>query len=290
MKMINMTEIKKFCKENNLTEDQFFGKTKIEGSLYLRSVTSIPDGCSFNVGEYLDLSSLKSIPDGCSFTVGGCLYLSSVTSIPDGCSFTVGRHLYLSSLTSIPDGCSFTVGWNLNLRSLTSIPDGCSFTVGGSLDLRSGLTCSTLPCPSILSWQDGRYIKCDGLFMEVISKRKNVWKVKSLNKDEISYIVTDGNDRYSHGVTIKDAKASLIFKISDRDPSKYEHLTVEDSLSKEEMIGCYRVITGACEFGVKEFIQRKLNGEMKKQYKIQDVITITENEYGHQQFKEFFNK
>ncbi len=205
-----MTEIKKFCKEYNLTEDQFFGKTKIGGSLNLSSVTSIPDGCSFNVGGYL--------------------YLRSGVRQP-----------------------------HVN------------------------------PFPSLLSWQDGKYIKCDGVFMEVISKRKNVWKVKSINKDKIFYLVTDGNDKYAHGDAIKDAKASLIFKISDRDPSKYEHLTVEDSLSKEEMISCYRVITGACEFGVKEFIQRKLNGKMKKNYKIQDIINLTQNEYGHEKFKMFFN-
>jgi hypothetical protein len=55
------------------------------------------------------------------------------------------------------------------------------------------------------------------------------------------------------------------------------------------MIVCYRVITGACEFGVKEFISRKVP-KPKKTYSVKEILSLTEGEYGHQQFKQFFHQ
>ena len=64
-------EIMDFCKKNNITSDQFFGKEKIGGDLDLGSLTSIPEGFNPTVGGDLDLRSLTSIPEGFNPTVGG---------------------------------------------------------------------------------------------------------------------------------------------------------------------------------------------------------------------------
>ena len=50
------------------------------GSLYLSSLTEIPEGFNPTVGGCLDLSSLTEIPEGFNPTVGGSLYLSSLTA------------------------------------------------------------------------------------------------------------------------------------------------------------------------------------------------------------------
>ena len=47
-----------------LTDDQFYGKEKIEGGLILSSLTSIPKGFNPEVGGSLELDSLTSIPEG----------------------------------------------------------------------------------------------------------------------------------------------------------------------------------------------------------------------------------
>jgi len=135
--MIDKQEVEKFCKEHHLTEEQFYGREKIEGYLWLDSLTSIPEGFNLNVGGYLNLSSLTSIPEGFNPTVGGSLALNCLTSIPEGFNPTVGGNLYLNSLTSIPEGFNPTVGGNLYLNSLTSIPEGFNPVVGGSLYLNS---------------------------------------------------------------------------------------------------------------------------------------------------------
>ena len=98
-------EFIKYCKEQgyNLTDDQFSGGEKIEGNLYLKHLTSIPEGFSPVVGGSLYLNSLTSIPKGFNPKVGGYLGLGGLTSIPEGFNPVVGYNLWLDSLTEIPE-------------------------------------------------------------------------------------------------------------------------------------------------------------------------------------------
>ena len=284
-----MKGLKAFCKMYNLTEAQATGKEKIYSSLDLRSVTSIPEGFNPTVGGSLYLRSVTSIPEGFNPTVGGWLDLSSVTSIPEGFNPTVGGSLYLRSVTSIPEGFNPTVGGWLDLSSVTSIPEGFNPTVGGSLYLRSGEKYIGASVPDVYFWRDKKYIKADGIFQEVVSHRGNVYRVRYIGKSEVTYLVTDGNGRWAHGDTLKEAKADLIFKIADRDKSKYEGLTLDDTLTYEEAIACYRVITGACAAGTKGFVQSLPKSSIKKSYTIREIIALTEGQYGSDAFKLFFN-
>jgi hypothetical protein len=182
------------------------------------------------------------------------------------------------------------VGGGLNLGSLTSIPEGFNPTVGGSLYLGSGMKCESTKLPSnhVFSWQGGKYVNIDQIFCEVVSNRGSVWKVKKINQDKVFYIVTDG-EKFAHGDSIKEARESLIFKIKDRDTSKYKGLKKSSKLSYPEMIQCYRTITGACEFGVRNFISTNIP-KPKNKYSIQEIITLTKNQYGNSEFSIFFNK
>jgi hypothetical protein len=258
--------MKDFCKKYNITEDQFKGVDKI--------------------GGYLDLSGLTSIPDGFNPTVCGSLDLRGLTSIPDGFNPTVGGSLYLRGLTSIPDGFNPTVGGSLDLSGLTSIPDGFNPTVGGYLYLRgqSKYIASNI---GILEWQDGRYILIDDILSEVIHKRGNTWKVKIVGRKEETYIVTDGNGSYSHGDTIKEAREDLLFKLGNRSKEEYKDLTLESVLKFEDAVVCYRVITGACQAGIKHFLS--IASIKRKSYSIQNIIDLTEGQYGNQTFKSFFS-
>jgi hypothetical protein len=132
----------------------------------------------------------------------------------------------------------------------------------------------------------------DNMLSEIISQKGNVYKVKNYNKNtksfdnEISYIVQDG-DIYSHGETIKEARDSLVYKISNRDTSIYKDLKLDSILTKTDAIKCYRVITGSCEFGVKSFVE-SVNID-KDNFTIQEIIDITKGQYGNDVFMDFFN-
>ena len=249
-------------------------------------------GDNLTVGGYLYLkgTQITSLPD--NLTVGGSLDLegTQITSLPD--NLTVGGSLDLkgTQITSLPD--NLTVGGRLYLEGtqITSLPD--NLTVGGSLDLK-GTQITSLPdnihnIPSMLIW-GGKYVLVDGIFAEVINHRGNVWETKRVGRKDIEYIVTDGNGKYAHGRTIREAKGDLIYKISNRDKSRYEGMKLTDTLTHEEAIEAYRVITGACSAGTRDFVENYLGDDKAESYTIEDIIRLTKGRFGSQIFADFFN-
>uniref|UniRef100_A0AAU8ATA3 Uncharacterized protein n=1 Tax=Dulem virus 31 TaxID=3145749 RepID=A0AAU8ATA3_9VIRU len=136
---------------------------------------------------------------------------------------------------------------------------------------------------------NGEFTECvniDGIISIVLNKHKNVYKVQNLNSNRESYIVQDG-DIYSHGDTIQEAKNGLLFKISNRDTSKYNDFTKETNITLKEAIEMYRIITGACEGGTRYFVENVL-ADKKEKYTVQEVIDLTQGQYNHAKLVEFF--
>ena len=105
-----------------------------------------------------------------------------------------------------------------------------------------------------------------------------------------SILITDGENHWAHGDTLQDARADLIFKINDRDTSVYKNMSLDDTLTYEEAIAAYRTITGACAAGTRDYIENRLPKPHKEKYTVQEMITLTEKEYGGKKFSEFFKK
>ena len=293
-------------KQFNLTEEQFLGTQEIQGNLYLYDITSIPKGFNPVVGGDLNLYNLTSIPKGFNPKVAGNLFLSNLISIPKGFNPTVGGNLNLKSLISIPQEFNPIVAGNLDLESLTSIPKGFNPIVGRDLNLRNltsipkefnpivggdiylnNLTSNFTKLEGLITWQNGKYIKIDGIFTEILSKKGNIYKVKKLNNPKEFFLITDGNNKWSHGDTLKQAKEDLLYKISNISKDQYKGLTLQSILSFEKAIECYRVITGACSFGTKDFVTS--NNIEAKDYSIQQMIELTKDKYGNETFIQFFH-
>ena len=144
----------------------------------------------------------------------------------------------------------------------------------------------------LIQKEDGRWYKddvehiiVDGILSKVISHKGNVYKVINHGEENESYIVTDGTN-YSHGETLKEAKESLIYKISDRDTSDFKDLTIDSEITFENAVKMYRKITGACEGGVKGFISTLPS--VKEKYTIKEIIELTEGRYNNNLVKQFF--
>ena len=136
--------------------------------------------------------------------------------------------------------------------------------------------------------KDGEeHIIADGILSKVISHRGNLYEVINHGQSEESYLVTDGTN-YAHGTTLKEAKESLIYKISDRDTSVYEGLTLDSVITFEDAVKMYRKITGACEGGVKGFVDTL--SEVKESYSIKEIIELTKGRYNNELVVKFFNK
>lgn len=177
---------------------------------------------------------------------------------------------------------------------LTSLPEG--LTVGGYLYLGgcTGLDKSETPKvrkPEFpLRWENknGEFMLADGIFSKVLQKKSGVYKCEKLRGGSPFYIVSDGAGKFAHGSTIKEAKADLIYKISNRDTTRYAHLTMESTLTLEEAIEAYRVISGACSAGTRMFVESL--PATKSEYTIREIVELTVGQYGHDAFKRFFEK
>lgn len=299
----------------------------VGGSLYLNDtgIKSLPN--NLTVGGCLELCNtpIKSLPD--NLIVGGSLFLNNtdIKSLPDNLMVRRTIELRNTRITSLPDnltvGCvldirdtrikslpdNLTVGDSLDLRGtgVTSLPD--SLTVGGVLDIRDTRITDNVEVNTTLSpeqqkkihdlenmalfWERNgvRYIKADGIFSVIDSHHGNAYKVHALGQeDNPLYLITDGEGHWSHGATLEEAKADLIYKINDRDTSEYEKLSLDDTLSYEEAIAAYRSITGACSAGTIDFIENRLPTPHKDKYTIREIIKLTKNEYGGKTFAQFF--
>ena len=109
-----------------------------------------------------------------------------------------------------------------------------------------------------------------------------------LGESKQTYIVTDGENHYAHGDTIDEARKDLVYKICDRDKSEYEHLTLDSKLTYSEAIECYRVITGACSAGTRQFCENILTVK-KEKYTVREIAELTRGQYGSETFVDFFN-
>ena len=262
------------------------------GSLYLENctgITALPD--NLTVGGSLDLENctgITALPD--NLTVGGSLYLENctgITALPD--NLTVGDSLYLENctgITALPD--NLTVGDSLYLRG-TGITD--EIKVNKNLSSKAIAAINRVSnIPIFWKWNDRSYIKVDDMFTAIDSHHGNVYRVHKLNSSEQLYLVTDSENHWAHGRTLQEARADLIFKINDRDTSVYRNMSLNDTITYEEAIAAYRTITGACAAGTRDFIENRLPKPHKDKYTVQEIIALTEKEYGGKKFSEFFKK
>ena len=196
-----------------------------------------------------------------------------------------------TGITSLPE--NLTVGGSLYLQGtgITSLPE--NLTVGGSLNLQgTGITDTSSVKRNIVDffeWRNKTYIKTDGIFSKVVSRKGNIYKITQIGDLKERYLITDGNGKWSHGDTLKEAKEDLIYKISSRNKDDYKNLTLDSELTFQECVEAYRVITGACSFGTRNFVENRLS-EKKEKYKISEVIELTRGEYKNSEFSNFFSK
>ena len=286
MKRMN-NPIKEFEEKTEVKFEMVDNKPHYSGYLDLRDtdITSLPD--NLTVGGYLDLrgTGITSLPD--NLTVGGYLDLegcTGITSLPD--NLTVGGYLDLrgTGITSLPD--NLTVGGDLYLRGTGITETG---NVNKKLSAQAIQKIQEKRNPQLCwEWEGRIYIKVDGVFSQLISRRRNVSVIRQIGEKQNKYLVTDGNGRWAHGDTVAEARKDLIYKISNRDKSGYEKLTLDSELSFEEAIECYRVITGACSAGTRDYVENRLPKPHKDKYSVREIINLTKGEYQNNTFKDFF--
>ena len=260
-------------------------------------LTELPKG--LKVKDDLDINGtdITEIPDDCEF---GSLSIKG-TKIKKLRDNLVIYSLYAmdSSLTELPKNLVVYGGLDIENTNIKHLPNDCLATrVYCNFELKDEryekITCSYYKLKDeivhIIHPSGHEFLHVDGILSEVIEKKGNVYHARNGVNDSITYVVTDGNNHWAHGKTLDKAKQDLRYKMSFRDKSEYEKLTLESELTFDEAVACYRVITGACKLGTNNFLENRLPKPHKEKYCIKEIIELTENEYGGETFREFFDK
>lgn len=295
---LNKTEIREL--PNNLT---------IGGGLYLTDskIQELPD--NLNVGEnlYLNRTEIKYLPE--NLIVGGSFdfKMSKIRKLPD--NLTVGGWLDLccTRLVSVPNNLTVKSFLDLNKTYTSDLPQ--SLTVGGEIytyytnikdtskvnrtlspEQRKKLT-ELKNRPLFWELNGVSYIKVDGIFSIIDSHHGNVYKVHKLGQENKPlYLVTDGDNHWAHGETLVEAKADLIYKLSDKSTTIYKKLSLNDTLSYVEAIVAYRTITHALDIWVRDFVKNRLPFYRKNKYTIKEIINFAKDGYCGDTFAKFFKK
>ena len=262
-------------------------------------LTELPKG--LKVKDDLDINGtdITEIPDDCEFS---CLSMKG-TKIKKLRDNLVIDSLYAmdSSLTELPKNLVVYGSLDIEKTLIKCLPDDCLATrIFCDFELKDERyekykdldKCYKLKDEIVhIIHPSGReFLHVDGILNDVVEKKGNVYHIRTGVNEPIYYVVTDGNGHWAHGDTLEDAKEDLIFKISKRDKSEYESLTLDSELPYNEAIDCYRVITGACRTGTRDYIEHRLPNPRKEKYTIGEMIELTKDEYGGRTFREFFEK
>ena len=199
--------------------------------------------------------------------------------------------------TVAADGALHVGGWlDLQDTRITALPDGLH--VGGGLDLRDTRITAL---PDNLSveeiWFDGKigdqtFAVFDGIGSVVLSEKsvgdilirhcqKSQFEDGKLVGDKFYVASRDGEN--AHGETIQEATEELMFKGGERDVDQYRDMPLETVKTPSEWAFIYRIVTGACSFGTREFIKSK--GAMKESYSLAEILEETRGAWGHDQFR-----
>lgn len=271
------------------------------------SIAVLPD--NLTVSNSLNISNTKvvKLTDSLRFGWGLILNDTKFTELPD--NLTIPGRLVLndSNIKELPS--NLTVGECLEIRglNLSSLPD--NLTVGGYIyysDLKEKVLSKVNKIFSpeqhkkihdlqnmALFWERNgvSYIKVNGIFSVIDSHHGNVYKVHELGKEvKPFYFMTDGDNHWVHGETIREAKAQLIYKLSDKDASRYKKLSLNDTLSYEEAIVAYRIITNSLDIWVRDFVKNSLPFSRKNKYTIKEIINFAKDGYRGETFAKFFKK
>jgi hypothetical protein len=166
---------------------------------------------------------------------------------------------------------------------LTSV--GVSVYASG--DWKHVETGNTSCCRKMLleSFAKNGYSFADNMLARIISTKGRVSRVILAGKTKISYLVTDG-EAWSHGETLKAARDGLKFKIGSRDTTEFNAWKLETKITLSQAIKSYRVITGACEQGVRSWMENKT---IPTTMTIAQAIELTRGAYGNDVYANFFN-
>jgi len=272
--------------------------TTVGGSVYAIENAKLSLPVCTTVGGYVDAREGANLSLPVCTTVGGYVSARAGANLSLPVCTTVGGYVYARENAKVSLPVCTTVGGYVDARAGAKLSLPVCTTVGGSVDAREGAKLS-LPvcvkkdfpgagqqCQMILqaAFLDGGFSFADGVLAKIVATRGNVSRVIICGKVAISYHVSDG-ENYSHGATLAEARDGLLYKIGSRDTTEFKAWKLDQEISRRDGIRAYRAITGACEGGVRQWMQ---SHQVPDKLTVASAIKLTTGAYGSQGFAKFF--
>ncbi|MCL2469522.1 MAG: hypothetical protein FWF24_04740, partial [Alphaproteobacteria bacterium] len=256
---------------------------------------------NLTAGGYIDLENCRNLTSMGNLTAGGYIDLENCRNLTSVGNLTAGRDINLENCRNLTSVGNLTAGRYIDLENCRNLTSAGNLTAGESIDLQNcalaladDLKATPLPrnfqkelnyylsthssCPS------GKYRIIDGIFCEVVEQRNTHMKVLI---DGEPVVIVEKEKYFAHGNTYAEAKKAVIEKIALKDTSLYEQWRLNTEITVDQAKLSYRAITGACEFGVKRFME---SVEIPNLITPAVVIEATRGRYGHEEYKSFFQK
>ncbi len=116
--------------------------------------------------------------------------------------------------------------------------------------------------------------------IEILSCRQAKIKQQKLIGEKL--FVAKKGSATAHAHNIKTALEELAFKLGNRNIDQYKNMPMHTRKSPEDWAFVYRMVTGACQYGTKQFIEAK--GELRRTYTLAEILDETKGAYGHNTF------
>jgi hypothetical protein len=230
---------------------------------------------------------------------GGSLDTHNNAELPNLTS--IGGSLYIRSNAEFSAPQLKTVGGSIEIYSNVELSQ--LKTVGGYLDIYSNAEFSAPQLTNknfARNMKDGDerhgFIKADNMIIQFTSKRiRTIGGIKYLVYKtpfiKIKYVINKtGSENWSHCSNMKSGILDIRFKEAKRDIEQYKDYSLKDKISYEDAVILYRVITGACQQGTQQFIDNNKEIAKKTEFTIQEIIDLTQGQYGNESLQDFFKE
>lgn len=249
--------------------------------VYLNSLESLNVPITFRNERCVSLRGLTSVSAPMTFANGSGVYLDGLTSVSAPMTFANEWHVSLPRLTSVSAPTTFANEWHVALPSLTSATAPMTFDNRRSVDLPRLKSLTTrgvtieLECIDSITMQVLRRTHLpDGV--ELLKCR--YFRGGPLSKLPPCYVAkVDGYT--AHGETaekaISDARFKKLVKTLD-----VNELVAGIKQRCEVTFIEYRLLTGACEDGLREGLERLGLSPDTESLPLNDVVRLSRGQYG----------
>ena len=286
----------------NTDPKQYKDITKITGHLAIYAYAKLE--ALKSVGGDLSLNAKLEAPQ--LKGVGGDVFIRANAKLE--ALKSVGGRLYLNTNTNL--GALESVGGDLSLNDSTKLEAPQLKGVGGDVFIHANAKLEApqlkgveghltidwdakLEAPKLYPKGFENFTIQDGIPCVVFSKKKiNNTVVLNCREAKIKkqrivgkkiHVATNG-DKFAHGKNVSEALQELHFKTSNRDISQFKNMPKNTVKTVDEWVFAYRMVTGACRYGIDSFLKTK--GKLKKTYTLKEVLEATQDEWGYKSFRE----